>query len=228
MPVIREFPEDLAAYDGFLDKAYSHDRDTADIERAIEIAESLVHRCPDDAEAHYLLGLAWYHFPASSSLRSWRSRRSLERAVEIDPFHQFALQYLAYLAFDQERYADALAFQSRISAAYFMDRDLEWRALKNLETTNVCRIRLSPDCFPAAQFEEFVCWYRDAQRREDQDLRSGSFVLPQELRECAEWLFEIGAPLSDSRLKALLAFLAEIGYTDRIRSPLLRSHAAVP
>lgn len=213
MSAIASFPEQLHQFEALLGEAADQPRPPLEaIVRAIRFAESLVVAHPDEADAHQMLGLAWYHYPSSASFRSWRCRESLQRALALEPDHQYALQFLAYLAFDQERYDDALSLQARLRDQYFIERDQEWRALKNLETRVVCQIRLDRDSFPTADFTRFANWYRDARSREDSDYTTGSYAHPQELRECAEWLYENGAPLDDSRLSPLLTFLAEIDY----------------
>ena len=177
-------------------------------------------------DAHHMLGLAWYEYPGSSSVRSWRCKNSFERALKLDPNHQYALQYLAYLAFDQERYRDVLEISKRLEHAYFIERDQEWRALKNEETSLVCKIRLEPDVFPASQFEAFVLWFLDARKREEQDDAVGSYADPQEMGELAEWLFEGGTEISDPLLARILKFLTESGYAEFIWNKKLRELAA--
>ncbi len=226
MSAVSEFPHELAEFEKLLLDAIGHRQVPAEIERAIALAESLVARFPHSAEAHHMLGLAWYDFPSSASVRSWRCRMALEKAVLIEPDHQYAIQYLAYLAFDQERYGDALALQARLRHSYFIERDQEWRALKNAETRLVCRIRLNPAEFPSEDFAEFRRWYFDARNRENRDFSSGSFVLPQELRECAEWLFETGVSLEEPRLRTILTFVADADYAETFRSPLLKLAAS--
>lgn len=216
MSAIASFPEKLQQFEALLDEVICQPRPSLDaITRTIRFAESLVVAYPDEADAHHMLGLAWYHYPSGASFRSWRCRESLQRAVALEPDHQYALQFLAYLAFDQERYDEALTLQTRLDDQYFIERDQEWRALKNLETRVVCQIRLKRESIPASDFTRFADWYRDARSREESDNPSGSYVHPQELRECAEWLFETGTPLGDSPLSTLLTFLAEIGYLDQ-------------
>ncbi len=45
---------------------------------------------------------------------------ALETATRLDPNHQYSLEYQACLAFDQERYADALELQQRLHE-YFLE-----------------------------------------------------------------------------------------------------------
>lgn len=222
MSAIQSFPAELAEFDRLLEQANEHDRVSPLHTQLIDFAEHLVQIHPEDADAHHMLGLAWYQYPSSASFRSWRCRMALERATAIEPGHQYALQYLAYLAFDQERYEDALRFQALLLPDYFIERDQEWRALKNAETTLVCRMRCEPHTFPRDEFISFRSWYLEARRREDECGDFGSCVPPQELREYAEWIFESGLHTSDSRLDDILHFLYVISYHDTIRSPELR------
>ena len=182
------------------------------VEEAIRIAESIVEQHPTDAGAHYILGLAWYNYPGSSSHRSWRCRRALERAVEIDPSSQFARHYLACLAFDQERFHDALEIAEGSDFGYFIDLDQEWRALKSEEMKLVCKLRISPDDFPQSDFDLFTQRFEDATQREEKDFTLGSWVHPQELREHAEWMIDTGVPLEDPRVVKLVEFISRIGY----------------
>lgn len=225
MNAIQLFPAELAEFDRLLEQAAEHGRVSPSHTQLIEFAERLVQAHPDDADAHQMLGLAWYEYPSSASFRSWRCRMALERATAIEPNHQYALQYLAYLAFDQERYEDALRFQALLIPDYFVERDQEWRAIKNAEMALVCRMRCEPHIFPRDEFISFRSWYLEARRRENECDDFGSCMPLQELREYAEWIFESGLRTSDSRLGEILNFLFTISYHDTIRSPELRALA---
>jgi hypothetical protein len=226
MSAFERFPEELAAFEELLVQAAEIKRETGPMEEAIRLAESLVARFPNEADAHHMLGLAWYDYPSSFSMRSWRCKMALEVATRLDPDHQYALQYQAYLAFDQERCEDALRLQKQLRHGYFIERDQEWRALKNAETSLVCRLRLDPTAPWGEEMKAFFEWYRDAKRRADADFKSGSYVPPQELREYAEWLYENGTPLSDERIAAIRAFVFEIGYAESYWNPELRRNPA--
>ena len=221
---INSFSAKYEECEQLLEQASEHERVSPFRMQLIEYAERLVRLHPDNADAYHMLGLAWYEYPSSASFRFWRCRMALERATAIDPDHQYALQYLAYLAFDQERYNEALRFQARLRPSYFIERDQEWRALKNAETVLVCRMKCEPHVFPQEEFAKFRSWYLDARKRED-GFGDGSYVPPQELREYAEWVFESGAQFPDSRLNDILTFLHTILYHDTIRSPTLRARA---
>jgi hypothetical protein len=209
--IFDKYPDEIARFESLLDTEDDRTERKDAVENAIRIAESLVAEHPNNADAHQCLGLAWYHFPESSSWRSWHCRRSLERALAIDPDHQFAQHYLACQAFDQERYQDALGILQLSRFQFFCERDQEWRALKNEELKIVCTLRLFPQSFPSEEFIAFRERFRDAQRRENEDISSGSWVCPQELREHVEWMIESGVALDDARILELVRFLSEAG-----------------
>ena len=226
MSIFDHCADEVGRFDAFLGKADELDvREPVKkvVEKAIRLAESLIERYPDDSDAHQMLGLAWYYFPGSSSWRSWHCRRALERALAIDPDHQFALQYLAYLKFDQERYGEALELLARLGTDDFKELGQEWRALKSCEMMLVCRIRLDPHTFPQEDFDAFASWFQDARAREERDVEASCFVWPQELRECAEWMFEAGIPADGPALKAILRFIAENGLSDSSWNPRLET-----
>ncbi len=214
MSLFDKHSEAIARFESLLVPEENRTERRQAVEAAIRIAESLVEQNPGDADAYQCLGLAWYHLPGSSSFRSWHCRRALEQALWLDPDHQFARHYLACLAFDQERYRDALELLKDSDSVYFEDQGQEWRALKNEELILVCMLRISPARFPQTVFDSFVDRYRDAQKREDQDFNLGSTVWPQELREHVEWMVATGVSRDDPGLAAIVAFLHRIGYAD--------------
>ncbi|SKA84013.1 hypothetical protein SAMN02745166_00974 [Prosthecobacter debontii] len=224
MSAIQSVPEELAKFENLQIQLSDIKRATSIHTELIALAESLVRRFPHEADAHHLLGIAWYEYPCASSYRSWRCKSSLMKAVQIEPDHQYALQYLAYLAFDQERYDEALKFQQQLKHDYFIERDQEWRALKNAETSLVCKVRICSDELPEQEFSAFCTWYLDAEKRENSIDPNGSYVWPQELRELAEWLFENGTVISDAKLQKILKFLHQISYHNTLRNMELRSY----
>ena len=179
------------------------------IGQAIEFAGEWVKKHPEDADAYHCLGLAWYHHPRSTSYRSWHCRRALEKALRLEKDHGFARHYLACLLFDQEHYDQALDLLLHSSQDYFVNRNQEWRAIKELEMILVCRMRLKPTDFPEDQFQRFVEWFHDAQKREDGDLDSGNWVYPQELEEQIDWFLASGAESIDPRVMRLSGFVAD-------------------
>ena len=133
MTIFEEHPDEIARFDRLLATEDHRAERMEAVEQAIRLAESLVARHPDDPDAHHCLGLAWHHFPGSSSWRSWHCRRALQRALALDPTHPFAKHYLACLFFDQERFADAAEILQQSSYDFWVERDQEWRALKEEE-----------------------------------------------------------------------------------------------
>jgi hypothetical protein len=222
--IFNSHPDQIARFEVLLDTEEDREERRQAIEAAIRIAEGLVQQYPDDADAHQCLGLAWYHFPGSSSWRSWHCRRALCQALKIDPGHEFARHYLACLTFDQERYQEALEILMESDFDYFIDRDQEWRALKNQELKIVCMLRTSPDAFPKSEFDSFTERFYDAQHREDRDTALGSWVWPQELREHAEWMIATGVKRDDPRILPLLDFFGRIGYSDSFWDPRLQQN----
>ena len=78
----------------------------------------------------------------------------------------------------------------------------------------VCALRLAPDAFPHQEFALFRQRFFDARSREAEDVSSGSWVSPLELREQVEWMIETGVGLDDARALKLLSFLTEVGVVD--------------
>ena len=224
MSIFDSHPDEIARIETLLDTEDDRTELRRAVEEAIRIAEALVEESPLDADAHQLLGLAWYHFPGSSSWRSWHCRRALQQALTINREHQFARHYLACLAFDQERYQETLEILMDSDFAYFVERDQEWRALKNEEMQIVCMLRVSPESFPRSEFDLFAEHFIDAMQREVRDLSLGSWVWPQELREHTEWMIATGVPKDDSRIHHLLGFLTRIGYSDSFWDPRLKQN----
>ncbi|MEP4076831.1 tetratricopeptide repeat protein [Haloferula sp.] len=224
MSIFDSHPDQIARFEALLDTEDDREERTQAVEAAIRIAEALVQACPDDADAHQCLGLAWYHFPGSSSWRSWHCRQALGQALKIDPGQEFARHYLACLTFDQERYQEALEILGESNFDYFVDRDQEWRALKNQELKIVCMLRTSTGAFPQTEFDSFVERFHDAQQREDRDVALGSWVWPHELREHAEWMIATDVKRDDPRILPLLDFFSRIGYSDSFWDPRLEQN----
>ena len=234
MTIYNTAPEEVSRFDALLAEVDEIGRkaEIKVVEKAIRIAENLVQGHPGDSDAYQMLGLAWYYYPRSTSWRSWHCRQALEQALALDPDHQYALQYLACLNFDQERYVEALAHLEQLSPTFFVELGLEDRALKNAELAFVCRLRIDSGSFDDASFLEFREWFLDAKEREDLDPATGSYHWPQELRECAEWLLEQGRSPSSSPLDLLLPFLLTVYSEDdfwnvRLRTELRNSGISV-
>ena len=98
-----------------------------------------------DADSWHLAALAWYEHSEGSTRRSKMIRFCEARALEIDPAHQFARQYLAYQQFDDGEYEDALGSLELLKPEYFEDLDQHWRVLKNRELVLAAQLHLARD-----------------------------------------------------------------------------------
>lgn len=189
---------------------------------AVEKAEQTVALEPDNADAHYMLAVAWYHHPDRTHRRSDEAREHLDIALGLDREHQFANQYLAFIHLDQSRYEAALSRLEKTDYDYFEAVGQPWRALKARELTVVCRIRTQRSTFDLAELHGFVDEYLD-QFEED----PSSTTWPIELRACAEWLFLQGESLDNPVLQTILRFLEEIDFLDSLENePLLTAWRA--
>jgi tetratricopeptide (TPR) repeat protein len=94
------------------------------------------------AQAWHLLGLAWYeHSPCERRIAA--AQEAFSKALTLEPDHQFALVYGGYLAFDEERFQDALGFFEKLDERYFRNVvDQVWRVLKTEELKICCWLRL--------------------------------------------------------------------------------------
>ncbi|MEM7312609.1 MAG: hypothetical protein AAF497_05605, partial [Planctomycetota bacterium] len=77
------------------------------VDTAISKATALVQQSPNNADFHYLHGLAWYHHPDKSDARLTNIRSAFQRALSIEPQHHFSNQYLGYTNFDAGDYGIA-------------------------------------------------------------------------------------------------------------------------
>jgi tetratricopeptide (TPR) repeat protein len=172
---------------------------------AISKAQQLIRRCTNDADFFHLLGLAWYHHPDKSKERSAAIRDAWRRALDIDPHHQFANQYLGYINFDEADYETALKHFRNTDHEFFISIHQKWRSLKAIELAFVCELRLGR-AVDLAALQDF---FDDYQTEERADVPNT--VVTLELRRCAEWLFEQSGDLNEAPLKAIVAFLDAVG-----------------
>ena len=183
------------------------------IDTAIRKANTLVESYPTVADAHYMLGVSWYHHPDKDATRSNHARAALLEAIAKEPSHHFAHQYLGYLNYDEGRYDDASPHFRAVDFQFFVSIGQVWRALKAMELAFACELRLGRD-LDAVAFENYAHEYRQAM-----SAGSSNLLPPSELRLCAEEIFARRAdattsPLSQSLsppLTMLLAFLEAVG-----------------
>jgi len=154
---------------------------------------------PDDAEFNHLAGLCWYQHPETSDERSRLARSYLERAVQLNPDHQFARLFLAHHHFDEKRYLESLDCLLAVDYDYFTNRDQSWRNLKADELKLTCELYLSSGDTPLA----------DAKRLADQverladrysDAAPENCAVPTEIVWCVVDLIK-GRPRSDSLVR---------------------------
>lgn len=172
---------------------------------ATEKATELVRRSPDDPDLHHLLGLAWYHHPDKTAARLVQIRLALQRALSLDPKHQFANQYLGYINFDVADYAAAYEHFAYTDHAFFDSIDQKWRSLKATELAFVCQLRLGRDVDLVSLSQFFASFL--AEERE----QIPNTVVPIELRRCAEWLFDETGNLDVEPLRSIVGFLRDSG-----------------
>jgi hypothetical protein len=176
---------------------------------AVSKAQDLIRRCPDDADFRHLLGLAWYHHPDKSAERSAAIRDALHRALDIDPCHQFANQYLGYINFDEADYETALNHFRNTDHDFFISIQQKWRSLKAIELAFVCELRLGQSVNLAA----LNAFFDDYLAEERRDIPNT--VVTLELRRCAEWLFDQSGDVSQPPLNAIARFLDAAGDLSR-------------
>jgi tetratricopeptide (TPR) repeat protein len=189
------------------EEAVTDDRDLKRslVRGAISKAQHLIRRCPDDPDFLHLLGLAWYHYPDKSKERSAAIRDAMRRALDIDPHHQFANQYLGYINFDEADYDTALKHFRNTDHEFFISIHQKWRSLKAIELAFVCELRLGRTVDLAALHD----FFDDYQREERSDVPNT--VVTLELRRCAEWLFEQCGDVKEPPLDAIVGFLDAVG-----------------
>lgn len=119
------------------------DEKRAFIEQAFKRASRLFEIAPDNYATYHVHGVLWYHHPDKSTSRSQSIKDHLHRAVSMEPLNcQFSVQYLGYIYFDEENYAEALKWFERTDEEYFEENDMRWRWLKARELALVCRGRI--------------------------------------------------------------------------------------
>ncbi|GAA5510700.1 hypothetical protein [Novipirellula caenicola] len=175
------------------------------VDTAIEKATELVHRSPDNPDFHHLLGLAWYHHPDKTDARLDQIRSAFQRALSLDPQHQFANQYLGYINFDVADYADAYERFASTNHEFFFSIDQKWRSLKATELAFVCQLRLGRD-IDLDKLNQFFAFYLAEEREQVPNT-----VIPIELRRCAEWLFDQTGNVDDEPLRSIVDFLHASG-----------------
>lgn len=124
---------------------------------------------PDDADFYHLAGLCWYQRPDASDRRSQLVRSYLERALLLNPSHQFARVSLAYHHFDEGRYQESLDCLLALDYDFFARIDQSWRNLKTDELKLACRLNMaSGDTAPddmrqiAGQIDQLARRYGEA------------------------------------------------------------------
>lgn len=220
MSVFDLLPGQVARLDALLEEVQGHPHRATlarTAEQGIRLAESLTQQCPEDADAWFLLGLAWYAHPSSASWRAWRCRNALEHVLKRAPGHQHARYHLACLAFDQERFDEAITHLDRLDFTGADPAEAAWRALKIAELTLVARIRLKPDPFPTADFEAYAQWFLETHAT-----TPGALAPPQEMSELAEWLYARGQRPEARPLALLLAFIKAAGFSEGLWDAKLR------
>ena len=178
------------------------------IHKAIRLSEELVELAPKDGNSYYLLALSWYNFPHKSNVRSWHTSSNLLKALQIDPNHQYANQYLGYLYFDQDRLEEAKDRFDLTDHSFFQRTGENWRSIKAKELSLVCEIRLDTNGFDEAKLDTFISEYLDEYA---QDKTTAEW--PTELKQCAEWLFENGVDINNPLIFKIVTLSRDLGMT---------------
>ncbi len=99
-----KYSEDLPEWDRRLLQAYSA-YTTGEADRAERLYRTVLQRYPDDAEAHYQLGEALYHYNSVQGRSVAEARGPFRRALELDPTFNLPLIHQVQIAVLQEKNA---------------------------------------------------------------------------------------------------------------------------
>jgi hypothetical protein len=183
---------------------------------AIGKAGQLVEMEPNNADAHHILAICWYHHPSKTPERSQQIRHHLNVVLALNPDHQFANQYLGYINFDDGNYSESLSYFERTDFDYFDSLDQKWRTLKARELIIVCKLRLGYASFNLWELRAFVAAYQEQLRLDD-----ANTAWPLELRVCAEWLFERGVQADSPVIDTIMRFFDELGFLKTVKNQRL-------
>jgi tetratricopeptide (TPR) repeat protein len=186
------------------------------INRAIRKARELVELIPTDADAHQMLGVCWYHHPDWNAERSTAAHKHFATAIELNPEHHFAHQFLGYLNFDEQKYEEASPHFRATDFQFFVSIGQTWRALKAMELAFACEIHLGRD-LDADAFADYMHEYVTAASSEEVKV-----ARPTELLSCAEKLFAHNGDVTAQPLQRLLAFLEVTGELEQCENAAMK------
>lgn len=178
-------------------------------EEAISYAET--HK---DADSWHLAALAWYELPECSTRRSKMIRFCEAQALEIDPTHQFARQYLAYQQFDEGFYEDALKSLELLTPEYFEELGQHWRVLKNRELVLAARLHLQLD----VSLDDIQSLLKDYVSASDVD----DDAVPLELANALVASVEAGETVDSRVLEQFRLTVNQLGFHDALHQQLDR------
>jgi hypothetical protein len=193
-------------------------------------AEQIVALRPEDANANYLAGLCWYDHPESSQNRSRLVKLYLERAMRLDPGHQFARVFLAYHHYDERRYQESLACLASLDYGAFANLGQSWRNLKSDELKLACRLSLCDDETPLSQMESLAGQIDQLAVRYASTAPEDAAVPIEIVRSAVIAINTRRRSQTLMRLAAAMARLIEdLGYTESLRAEYatLRQYAVV-
>ena len=107
----------------------------------------------NNSEMNYLAGLIMYHSFDEEEKYGDYAKQYLQKAIELNPNHQFARMYLGHYYFDIKAFQEALSYLQNIDENYFSSINQKWRILKLHELTLCCRIFLDDSDIKQGDFD---------------------------------------------------------------------------
>ena len=145
-------------------------RDRDERATALAIAREKARDClqlhADSAEVNYIAGLVMYHSFCIEEKYEEQAKGYLEKAIDLNPQHQFARLYLGHLFYDTEAYERALACFETVKEDDFISMSQLWRVLKIHELTLCCKIYLNDPDVTTRSFELLAQEYLGAEEED--------------------------------------------------------------
>jgi tetratricopeptide (TPR) repeat protein len=113
----------------------------------------------EGAEINYVAGLVMYYSFSSNEKYGQASEKYFQKAVKINPQHQFARMYLGHYNYDIQEYKKALSYFEAVNKDYFISIDQRWRILKLHELILCCKMLLDYSDITTESFDELTREY---------------------------------------------------------------------
>jgi tetratricopeptide (TPR) repeat protein len=110
----------------------------------------------NDAEANYIAGLVMYYSFCLHEEYGHETVGYLQKAVDLEPEHQFARLFLGHYYFDIGAYEQALDYFESVDEEYFLSIGQQWRVLKLHELVLCCKLTLGSPAITLSSFELLV------------------------------------------------------------------------